>query len=260
MGKPAVMAGFWGSHMGLVDLMLERDGNAWRVASHQSEARPISQRNEDRSITALVDSDDAVLASVAAEHEETLAYVRRAVGQTSAPLHSYFALVADDPSVQIVSNAQTWYIEQMMVGTEHEGLPILSAAAPFKAGGRGGPEYYTDVPVGDVAIRNVADLYLYPNTVRAVRITGAEVQEWLERSAGMFNQITPGGSDEVLLKPRLPVLQFRRDRRGDLPDRSEPACPLRRRRHGCVGHQPHREPDVQRRAHRSRPGVHRRHQ
>ena len=115
----------------------------------------------------------AVLASVQAEHDETLAYVRRAVGQTSAPLHSYFALVADDPSVQIVSNAQTWYIEQMMVGTEHEGLPILSAAAPFKAGGRGGPEYYTDVPVGDVAIRNVADLYLYPNTVRAVRITGA---------------------------------------------------------------------------------------
>ncbi len=52
MGKPGVMAGFWGSHMGLVDLMLERDGDGWRVLSHQSEARPISQRNEDRSITA----------------------------------------------------------------------------------------------------------------------------------------------------------------------------------------------------------------
>ena len=208
MGKPAVMAGFWGSHMGLVDLMLERDGNAWRVASHQSEARPISRRNEDRSITALVESTPAVLAAVQVEHDETLAYVRRAVGQTSAPLHSYFALVADDPSVQIVSNAQTWYIEQMMVGTEHEGLPILSAAAPFKAGGRGGPEYYTDVPVGDVAIRNVADLYLYPNTVRAVRITGAEVREWLERSAGMFNQITPGGTDQVLLNPDFPSYNF----------------------------------------------------
>jgi 2',3'-cyclic-nucleotide 2'-phosphodiesterase/3'-nucleotidase len=35
-GKPAVMAGFWGSHMGLVDLMLERDGNSWRIASHMS--------------------------------------------------------------------------------------------------------------------------------------------------------------------------------------------------------------------------------
>ncbi|GAB5447625.1 bifunctional 2',3'-cyclic-nucleotide 2'-phosphodiesterase/3'-nucleotidase [Gymnodinialimonas sp.] len=208
MGKPGVMAGFWGSHMGLVDLMLERDGNTWRVASHTSEARPISRREEDRSVTPLVESDADVLASVEEAHDATLAYIRAEVGQTDAPLHSYFALVADDPSVQIVSNAQTWYIEQMMAGTEHEGLPILSAAAPFKAGGRGGPEYYTDVAAGPVAIKNVADLYLYPNTVRAVRITGAEVREWLERSAGMFNQITPGEADQVLLNPDFPSYNF----------------------------------------------------
>ncbi|WP_282021800.1 bifunctional 2',3'-cyclic-nucleotide 2'-phosphodiesterase/3'-nucleotidase [Ruegeria faecimaris] len=208
MGKPAVMGGFWGSHLGLLDLLLERDGNEWRVVTTTSEARPISVRNEDRSITALVEDDQAVLASVAKDHDETLAYVRRAVGKTSAPLHSYFALVADDPSVQIVSIAQKWYVEEMMKGTEHEGLPILSAAAPFKAGGRGGPEYYTDVPVGDVAIKNVADLYLYPNTVRAVRVNGAQVRGWLERSAGMFNQVEPGASDAVLLNPEFPSYNF----------------------------------------------------
>ena len=208
MGKPAVMGGFWGSHMGLVDLLIERDGNSWRVLSHTSEARPISKRNEDRSITALAEDFQPVLDSVQAEHDETLAYVRRAVGKTDAPLHSYFALVADDPSVQIVSNAQTWYIEEMMKGTEHEGLPILSAAAPFKAGGRGGPEYFTDVPAGDVAIKNVADLYLYPNTVRAVRVTGQEVKDWLERSAGMFNQIEAGATDATLLNPEFPSYNF----------------------------------------------------
>ncbi|MGR3363381.1 MAG: bifunctional 2',3'-cyclic-nucleotide 2'-phosphodiesterase/3'-nucleotidase [Maritimibacter harenae] len=207
-GKPAVMGGFWGSHLGVIDLLLERDGNEWRVVMAETEARPISKRNEDRSVTALVEDVPAVLASVEQEHEETLAYVRRAVGETAAPLHSYFALVADDPSVQIVSNAQLWYIEQMMAGTEYEGLPILSAAAPFKAGGRGGPEYYTDVPAGPVAIKNVADLYLYPNTVRAVKITGAQLKGWLERSAGMFNQVTPGAADQVLLNPDFPSYNF----------------------------------------------------
>ncbi|WP_288925769.1 bifunctional 2',3'-cyclic-nucleotide 2'-phosphodiesterase/3'-nucleotidase [uncultured Maritimibacter sp.] len=207
-GKPAVMGGFWGSHLGVIDLMLERDGNAWRVVMAETEARPISKRNEDRSVTALVEDVPAVLASVEQAHNETLEYVRRAVGETSAPLHSYFALVADDPSVQIVSNAQLWYIEQMMRGTEYEGLPILSAAAPFKAGGRGGPEYYTDVPKGPVAIKNVADLYLYPNTVRAVKIDGAQLRGWLERSAGMFNQITPGEADQVLLNPDFPSYNF----------------------------------------------------
>ncbi len=208
MGTPATMGGFWGSHMGLIDLLLEKDGSEWRVVSATSEARPISKRNEDRSVTALVEDDPAVLASAQVEHDATLAYVRRAVGKTDAPLHSYFALVADDPSVQIVSIAQLWYIEQMMKGTEHEGLPILSAAAPFKAGGRGGPEYFTDVPVGDVAIKNVSDLYLYPNTARAVRVTGQQVKDWLERSAGMFNQVEPGAQDVVLLNPAFPSYNF----------------------------------------------------
>lgn len=208
MGKPGVMGGFWGSHMGLLDLLIERDGTGWRVLSHTAEARPISLRNEDRSITALVDSDANVESSVQTEHDGTLAYIRRAVGKTDAPLHSYFALVADDPSVQIVSNAQIWYIKQMMAGTAYENLPILSAAAPFKAGGRGGPEYYTDVPAGDVAIKNVADLYLYPNTVRAVKITGAQVKGWLERSAGMFNQVDAGATDAPLLNPDFPSYNF----------------------------------------------------
>ncbi|MEL7133804.1 MAG: bifunctional 2',3'-cyclic-nucleotide 2'-phosphodiesterase/3'-nucleotidase, partial [Pseudomonadota bacterium] len=207
-GKPAAMGGFWGSHLGVIDLMLERDGSSWRITGHGSEARPISKRNEDRSVTALVEDHQPVLDSVQAEHDATLAYVRRAVGKIDAPLHSYFALVADDPSVQIVSIAQSWYIAQMMQGTEYEGLPILSAAAPFKAGGRGGPEYFTDVPKGDVAIKNVSDLYLYPNTARAVLVTGAEVKDWLERSAGMFNQVTPGSSDTPLLNPDFPSYNF----------------------------------------------------
>ncbi|MEL7184469.1 MAG: bifunctional 2',3'-cyclic-nucleotide 2'-phosphodiesterase/3'-nucleotidase, partial [Pseudomonadota bacterium] len=207
-GKPAVMPGFWGSHMGLIDMLLEKDGSGWRVATATSEIRPIATRNEDRSWTAHVENVQAVIDATAADHQATLDYVRRAVGKTAAPLHSYFALVADDPSVQIVSIAQKWYVEQMLAGTEHEGLPILSAAAPFKAGGRGGPEYYTDVPKGDVAIRNVADLYLYPNTVRAVRVTGQQVKDWLERSAGMFNQIEPGTEDALLLNPDFPSYNF----------------------------------------------------
>ncbi len=207
-GKPATMSGFWGSHLGVIDLMLEVSGGEWRVVTHESTLRPISKRNEDRSITALVDSVPEVEASVQQQHEDTLSYVRRAVGKTSAPLHSYFALVADDPSVQIVSIAQKWYVGDMLKGSDYEGLPILSAAAPFKAGGRGGPDYFTDVPAGDVAIKNVADLYLYPNTVRAVKVTGAEVKDWLERSAGMFNQITPGEADQVLLNPDFPSYNF----------------------------------------------------
>ncbi|MER8578972.1 bifunctional 2',3'-cyclic-nucleotide 2'-phosphodiesterase/3'-nucleotidase [Mesorhizobium sp. M1423] len=206
-GKPAVMAGFWGSHMGLIDLLLERDGSTWKIVSATSEARPIFER-VDKTNKPIVADDQRIVDALKQDHEATLAYVRRPVGKTSAPLYSYFALVADDPSVQIVSQAQTWYLKDILKNTEWKDMPLLSAAAPFKAGGRNGADYYTDVPVGDIAIKNVADLYLYPNTVRAVEITGAEVKEWLEMSAGIFNRIEPGKADQALINTDFPSYNF----------------------------------------------------
>lgn len=208
MGKPAVMAGFWGSHMGLIDLLLEKDGNGWKIISSTSEARPIYHRDDNRKIVADVKDKPEIIAAAKADHEATLAYVRRAVGKTSAPLYSYFALVADDPSVQIVSNAQTWYIKEMLKEGQYKDYPVLSAAAPFKAGGRGGAEYYTDVAAGDIAIKNVADLYLFPNTVQAVLVTGEQVKNWLEMSAGMFNQVKAGSQDAALLNDGFPSYNY----------------------------------------------------
>lgn len=206
-GKPAVMPGFWGSHLGLIDLTLEHDGDRWRPAGHSVEAQPIYERIE-REVNPLVDADAKLLDETREAHEATLAYVRRPVGETSAPINSYFALVADDPSVQIVSKAQIWYVGQLLAKSEYAALAILSAAAPFKAGGRGGPDYYTDVPTGPIAIKNVADLYLYPNTVRAVLIDGATVKEWLERSAGIFNQIDAAGGEQILINDAFPSYNF----------------------------------------------------
>ncbi|MBO9193979.1 bifunctional 2',3'-cyclic-nucleotide 2'-phosphodiesterase/3'-nucleotidase [Rhizobium sp. 16-449-1b] len=207
-GKPAVMAGFWGSHLGLIDLLLEKDGKSWKIVDFTSEARPIYHRDDKKKVVADVADKKEVVAAAKAEHEATLAYVRTPVGKTSAPLYSYFALVADDPSVQIVSQAQTWYIKQMLADTEYKDLPVLSAAAPFKSGGRGGADYYTDVPAGDLAIKNIADLYLYPNTVQAVVITGEQVKNWLEMSAGMFNEIKEGTKDAELLNADFPSYNF----------------------------------------------------
>ena len=85
-------------------------------------------------------------------------------------------------------------------------------------------------PVGDVAIKNVADLYLYPNTVRAVRVNGAQVRGWLERSAGMFNQVEAGAQGCNPVEPRIPVLQFRRDGRRYISDRPVAALSLSARK------------------------------
>ena len=178
-GIPVTMPGSFGNLMGQIDLTLELKDGKWSVTNSASELKPITG----------VQADPAIADAIKEEHEGTLNYVRSEVGTTTAPINSYFALVQDDPSIQIVTNAQKWYVEKTLKGTANANLPILSAGAPFKAGGRGGAGYYTDIAQGPIAIKNVADLYLYPNTVYAVKVNGADLKDWLEWSAGQFNQV-----------------------------------------------------------------------
>jgi len=208
-GVPAFMPGFWGSHLGLIDLTLERQDSQWRVVGAKVEARPIYARN-DRAVTPLVAADSNVLAAAQRAHDDTLAYVRSPVGDIVSPIQSFFALVADDPSVQIVNSAQSWYVRRLAATMPAlNDLAILSAAAPFKSGGRGGPDYYTDVKAGAIAIKDVADIYLYPNTMRAVKVDGATVREWLERSAGIFRRIDPASTlDQPLIDPAFASYNF----------------------------------------------------
>ena len=239
-----------------------RQASRWRVVAAQVEARPIYAR-QDRIVTGLATADPAVLAAARRAHEETLAYVRSPVGAIASPIQSFFALVADDPSVQIVNAAQAWYVRRLAATMPAlADLPILSAAAPFKCGGHGGPDYYTDVKAGAIAIKDVADIYLYPNALRAVKIDGATLREWLERSAGLFRRIDPDRDRRAAAdRPGLRLLQFRRHRRRDLCDRRHAALALRRRgRARRAAGAPHPRPPLRGRADRRRAGVHRRHQ
>ncbi|MBB5235044.1 2',3'-cyclic-nucleotide 2'-phosphodiesterase/3'-nucleotidase [Deinococcus budaensis] len=207
-GKVVLMPGFWGNNLGMADLKLNynRATQKWTIADAQGSIRPIWDKAAKKN---LVEPDPVIAAAVKKAHEGTLAYVRGKVADLTAPVTSYWALVQDDPSVQLVSNAQAAYVKAALAGGQYKDLPVLSAAAPFKAGGRAGASYYTDIPAGTLAIKNVADLYVYPNTVQAVLVTGAQVQEWLERSAGQFNRIDPSKTEpQALVDESFPTYNF----------------------------------------------------
>jgi 2',3'-cyclic-nucleotide 2'-phosphodiesterase/3'-nucleotidase len=182
---PAVMPGFWGSDIGLIDLVLARQDGAWKIASFLAMTVPIAQR-AGAAVTSLVPNDQAVDAAIAPEHAKTLAWIREPIGRLATPVNSYFALIGTDASLALVNAAQTWYATPLLPA----GLPILSAAAPFKEGYQS-PDNYVDLAAGTIAIKDVADLYMYPNTVAAVQVTGAQLADWLEHSAEIFNKIDP---------------------------------------------------------------------
>ncbi|MDA1676624.1 bifunctional 2',3'-cyclic-nucleotide 2'-phosphodiesterase/3'-nucleotidase [Bacillus cereus group sp. TH152-1LC] len=197
-GVPVVMPGVFGSNLGMIDMQLKKVNGKWEVQKEQSkpQLRPIA----DSKGNPLVKSDEKLVNEIKDDHQATIDYVNTAVGKTTAPINSYFSLVQDDPSVQLVTNAQKWYVEKLFAEngqySKYKEIPVLSAGAPFKAGGRNGATYYTDIPAGTLAIKNVADLYVYPNTLYAVKVNGVQVKEWLEMSAGQFNQIDPKKTEE----------------------------------------------------------------
>lgn len=188
---PSAMAGYWANNISVVDLKLAQDTNGkWAVSDGRAEIRPIYDVEQKK---AMVEADAELSTLLADVHNKTRHFVSQPIGQSQVDLYSFLALVQDDPTVQIVNQAQIAYAKALQEKMpELQGLPILSAAAPFKVGGRkNDPTGYTEVDKGTLTFRNAADLYLYPNTVVIVKATGAEVKDWLECSAGMFNQIDP---------------------------------------------------------------------
>ncbi|SKA46477.1 2',3'-cyclic-nucleotide 2'-phosphodiesterase [Enterovibrio nigricans] len=191
----AVMPGRWGSHVGIMDLQLDKQGDEWVVTPVQSESRPIFDGKS------LADADPAMLDALEHDHKATREFVNQPIGKANDVMYSFLSLVQDDPTVQIVNLAQKDYVERFIRSDpDLAGIPVLSAAAPFKAGGRkDDPSNFTEVESGELTFRNAADLYLYPNTLVTVKVTGKEVKEWLECTAGQFNQIDPNSTAQQSL-------------------------------------------------------------
>jgi len=202
-GVPAVMASSWGKGLGVIDYTLRWDGKAWQVDKSRTQAEVRSIQTVDAAgNTRYVEPDAAVAASVQTQHEAAVDYVKTPIGTSDFRMSTLFADVGDPGAIQLVNQAQQAYVGDYVAANlpQYAGLPVLSISAPFKAGFQGGGDY-TDVAAGPLAIYHAADLYLYPNTVYAVKVTGAELKLWLENAALRFNRIDPAATqDQWLIK------------------------------------------------------------
>lgn len=198
-GKPAVMAGAFGSHIGVIDLTLTHDNSTWRVVRGDANAIAVP-----RSSSAAPD----VLAATETAHHQTLSTLRRPLGYTSEPHHSYFAMAGDMSALAPVADAQRQWAQDAAAEAGAGHLPLLVAVAPMKSGGPAGPGHYTDISAGPVARRHIADLYGFPNTAQILHVTGTELRAWLEQAAGAFATIRSGEIDVPLLNPNVPPYHF----------------------------------------------------
>ncbi len=202
-GKPAVMPGHSGSHIGIIDLRLVRSDigpRRWSVVSG-------SARLGQRSMT-VVRPSKLLREAVATDHRATLAWSRRIIGETQVPLSTHFATFAPSAALDLIATAKADHVRKALIGTKWEHLPLLATATPFRSGGRGGAASYTDIPAGKIRLRNLSDLYAFPNTLVTLCLTGAGVADWLEQSVALFRQIAPGSQDAALMDDSISGQSF----------------------------------------------------
>ena len=114
-GKPAVMPGFWGSHLGVIDLALRETPDGWTVADRaarveQSRAAPPA----------------ALPAPVVRTLADAATRMSRPLARTARPIHTHLALLGHDPASQLLARAQAWHVRRSLRGRA-AALPVAAA-------------------------------------------------------------------------------------------------------------------------------------
>ena len=129
-----------------------------------------------------VDADPAVVGAVQAGHDATVKYVNQVIGTCTAPLSTATACWSDSAAIDAINYVQASTIKAELANGPSAGLPVLSIAAAFSRS--------VDVKAGPLTIRDVAGLYIFDNTLLSIKVTGAQVKDYLEWSAQYFKPAT----------------------------------------------------------------------
>ncbi|MGA5707709.1 bifunctional metallophosphatase/5'-nucleotidase [Streptomyces cellulosae] len=163
----------------LFDVELTFERGRWQVESVRASLRDAATVEDDPRITRLLGD----------EHAQVVAYVNQVVGTATETLTTVEARYKDAPIIDLISKVQEDVVRDALAGTEYASLPVLSQASPFSR--------TSEIPAGDVTIRDLSSLYVYDNTLVAKLLTGAQVRAYLEYSAEYFVQTAAGAPVDV---------------------------------------------------------------
>ncbi|MGW2949096.1 bifunctional metallophosphatase/5'-nucleotidase [Streptomyces eurythermus] len=163
----------------LFDIELEFRKGRWEVESVSASLRDSRTVADAPEITRLL----------AGQHKKVVAYVNQVVGRATETLTTVEARYKDAPIIDLITKVQEDVVKAALAGTEYASLPVLAQASPFSR--------TSEIPAGDVTIRDLSSLYVYDNTLVAKLLTGAQLRAYLEYSAEYYVQTAPGAAVDV---------------------------------------------------------------
>jgi 2',3'-cyclic-nucleotide 2'-phosphodiesterase (5'-nucleotidase family) len=158
-GTLIVQAGVHADHIAVAELTVRRSAAGTEVVS---DGLTIT--------TEGVRPHPDIVALATPAHENALTWLREPIGYTPDSWSAATARLEDTPIADLIARVQL-----EVTGAE------VSAAAIFRTDAGFGP--------GPITRRDILGLYTYPNTLRAVRISGADLRAFLERSAEYYRTL-----------------------------------------------------------------------
>lgn len=147
----------WATSVSIAHLRFEIRGSEWRPIGKEASIVRVEGHAE----------SPAVVDASARTHASARRYAATVVGRTRSAWRADSARLTDTPLMDFV-------LETMRRRAHTD----LASAAAFDLSAK--------IPAGAVTVAQLAKLYPYENTLRAVRITGAQLRDYLEQSAKYF--------------------------------------------------------------------------
>ncbi|MCX5242306.1 5'-nucleotidase C-terminal domain-containing protein [Streptomyces prunicolor] len=160
----------YAERLSVFDFELVFEKGRWTVESVAASLRDAKTVADDPKITRLLKD----------EHALVVEYVNQVVGTATATLTTVDARYKDAPIIDLITKVQEDVVKAALVGTAYASLPVIAQASPFSR--------TSEIPAGNVTIRDLSGLYVYDNTLVAKLLTGAQVRAYLEYSAEYFVQ------------------------------------------------------------------------
>src|SRR3989475_228596 len=149
--------------LAVVHVSLVKEAGAYRVVSMRPELMPL----------ATVAEQPRFVRRFTAAHERARTWAATPLGTAGPGFSARYGRVEDTPLLDFINEVQ-----RRRAGAD------LSAAADF--------DLAAGLPEGEVRERDVTGIYPYENTLRAVRISGNQLNAYLEQSAPYFRTYQPG--------------------------------------------------------------------
>ncbi|WP_312372067.1 Ig-like domain-containing protein [Lachnoclostridium sp.] len=194
-GKVMVMAQNLGRSIGVADLTLEYDQTA-------DQFEIVSQKGSNRLVSDYKTTENKAIVDCLSEWKEEMESYRSqevATLKDGVTIQNFYSLLEDSSALQLQNDARIAYARRYIERFDktYANYPVIAAASNYSYGANSANDYVNIS--GKVKQSDLFTLQSYRQYTCIYTITGAQLREWMEWCAGMYNTLDPNDKEGSML-------------------------------------------------------------